>query len=244
MKRRCVIEAAIGEDRAAIYEGKKCVELYVRRWTQNALPRSGDVYNGIIGKVDKSMSAAFVDLGTKTDGFLKFSMAPNAPRFQEGQRIEVDVIRAGEPGKGPVLKFRALSKHPKVGRISGDDLKAFITHRFNGDVSFETAHVNTLEAACEREIAIPGGGSIAIDFTRALVAIDVDKGASNSGFAVGQTVAPLIADQLRLRSIGGLIVIDLPNVRQPRQRETLHVTMIEGFKDDPHKNALQSKHAR
>lgn len=236
-----MIEAAIGEDRAAIYEGKKCVELYTRRWTQAAKPHAGDIYNGRVGKVDKSVGAAFVDLGTKTDGFLKFSMAPNAPRFREGQAIEVEVVRAAEAEKGPVLKFRAtsetqtVSETQKVGRIAGDDLQAFIARRFSNDVSFETANVNSVEMACDREIAIPGGGSIAIDFTRALVAIDVDKGASNSGFAVGQSVAPLIADQLRLRGIGGLIVIDLPNVRQPRQREALHATMIEAFKDDPHK---------
>lgn len=234
MKRRCVIEKAIGENRAAVYEGKKCVELYVRRWSAEKDARTGDVFSGVIRHIDKSMGAAFVDLGLKIDGFLKFTMAPKAPRFYEGLRINVEVTREAEAGKGPVLKFRALSKLDKTGRISGDNLQDFIAKRFNNNITFEFAQVNTIESALEREISVPGGGDIAIDFTRALVAIDVDKGAAQSGFNVGKSVASLIANQLRLRGIGGLIIIDLPNVRQPRQRDELHKTMLTAFDNDPH----------
>jgi len=100
----------------------------------------------------------------------------------------VEVTREAEAGKGPVLKFRALSKLDKTGRISGDNLQDFIAKRFNNNITFEFAQVNTIESALEREISVPGGGDIAIDFTRALVAIDVDKGAAQSGFNVGKSV--------------------------------------------------------
>ncbi len=247
LKRRCVIEEAIGETRAAVYEKKRLVELYVRRWSERDKARAGDVFCGIIRKIDPSIGAAFMDLGASSEpsqrpmGFLKFTMAPNAPRFREGQRLKVEVTREAEAGKGPVLKYLSVleNHNPKegassvLGRLSGDNLDGFISKRFKGDVTFDTAFVNSIEEACLREIAVPNGGDIAIDFTRALVAIDVDKGHAQSGYTVSENVLPMIARQLRLRGIGGLIVIDLPNLRQPKQRERLYNLAQSAFKDDP-----------
>lgn len=233
LKRRCVIEEAVGETRAAVYENKTLVELYVRRWSDKNKARAGDVFHGVVRRVDNGMGAAFIDLGSDPMGFLKFTMAPNAPRFREGQRLEVEVTREAEMAKGPVLRYKKLVEAGKPGRISGGDIKDYIFERFNGWVKFEEAKINSIEEACTREIAIEGGGDIAIDFTRALVAIDVDKGPAQSGFSVGQNVLPLIASQLRLRGIGGLIVIDLPNLRQPKQREKLYHLAQTAFENDP-----------
>jgi len=233
MKRRCVIEEAVGETRAAVYEGRKLVELYLRRWSQAGKPHAGDRFAGRITDIDKNMAAAFVDMGFGEAGFLKFTNASGAPRLTEGQMIEVDVTRAAETGKGPVLKFIDMSVEDSVGRISGKDLRGFISKRFGGAVKFDEAAVNAIEEATDRELAVPGGGDIAVDFTRALVAIDIDKGAANSGYTVGQAASTLIADQLRLRGIGGLIVIDFPNLRQPKQRNQLYKTMQAAFANDP-----------
>lgn len=233
-RRRCVIDEAVGETRAAVYEGKKLVELYVRRWSESNQARTGDVFSGVVRYVDKYIGAAFVDLGAGPQGFLKFTMAPKAPRFKEGMRIEVEITREAEADKGPVLKYLRLVTSEHIGRVSGDDLHGFINKRFDGKVSFEMADVSSVEGAVERKIAIPGGGDIAIDFTRALVAVDVDKGPANSGMSVSEAVVPMLAHQLRLRGIGGLIIIDFPNLRQPKQRKKLHEQMQQAFIDDPH----------
>ena len=232
MKRRCIIEDAVGETRAAVYEGKQLVEAYVRRWTEADKPRAGDVFAGRITEIDKSMGAAFVDVGLEPHGFLKFSNAPGAPRFANGMIISVEVTREAEPGKGPILKYQGETGVDKPAKISGDNLMAYIAKRYP-NIKFDSAAVSVIEDATEREIAVPGGGDIAIDFTRALVAIDVDKGPAASGFAVGQAVCPIIAQQLRLRSIGGLILVDLPNLRQPNQRAKLFKAMEAAFADDP-----------
>lgn len=233
LKLRCVIEEAVGETRAAVYENKTLVELYVRRWSDKNKARAGDVFHGIVRRLDNGMGAAFIDLGAEPMGFLKFTMAPNAPRFREGQRLEVEVTRESEIGKGPVLRFTKLVDEGKPGKISGGDIRDHIRGRFSKNIKFETARVNSIEEACDREISIQGGGDIAIDFTRALVAIDVDKGPAQSGFTVCQNVLPLIASQMRLRGIGGLIVIDLPNLRQPKQREKLYELAQLAFENDP-----------
>jgi len=47
------------------------------------------------------------------------------------------------------------------------------------------------------------------------------------------TALPMIATELRLRGLGGLVVIDLPNLRQPRQRNTVFKAAERVFKEDP-----------
>ena len=75
IKRRCVIDAAIGETRAAVWEGKTLAELYVRRWTAAEQPRLGDRFSGRVRRIEKSLGAAFIDIGTEPDGFLKLRQA-------------------------------------------------------------------------------------------------------------------------------------------------------------------------
>ncbi len=232
MKRRCVIEDCIGETRAAVYEGRKLVELYVRRWSDADKPRQGDVFAGRVAKIDQSLGGAFIDIGTDVQGLFKFTNAANAPRFTEGQIAEFEVSKATEIGKGPVLKFKALSQTDKPAKISGNDLKTFITKRFDG-IEFAGATVSVIDEATETELAIKGGGTISIERTRALVAIDVDKGTAVSSFDVCMAALPMIAHELRLRGLGGLIVIDLPNLRQPRQRNTVFKAAERAFADDP-----------
>ena len=232
MKRRCVIEECVGETRAAVYEGRRLVELYVRRWSDKDKPHEGDVFAGRIAKIDQSMGGAFIELGTKAQGLFKFTNSPNAPRLTEGQMAEFEVSKATEIGKGPIVKFKQLSDDDKHVKLSGDDLKTFIAKRFAG-IEFAQATVSVIDEATETELAIKGGGTISIERTRALVAIDVDKGTAKSSFDVCMAALPMIAHELRLRGLGGLIVIDLPNLRQPRQRNTVQKAAERAFKDDP-----------
>lgn len=72
-----------------------------------------------------------------------------------------------------------------------------------------------IESAFQREVRLPSGGSIIIDITEALVSIDINSAKSTKGGDIEETAlmtnleaANEIARQLRLRDIGGLIVID------------------------------------
>ncbi len=231
MKRRAVIEEAVGETRAAVYEGKRLAELYAWRWSDKNKPRAGDIFSGRISRIETSLAAAFVELGHGPDGFLKFSNAPGAPRLTEGKYIHAFVTRDSEPGKGPVLKFEDMANENVKGPIKSKTLREFLENRFEG-ISIDEAAVSAVDEAVETELAIAGGGSIAIERTRALTAIDVDKGAANSGFDVSLAACELIASQLRLRGLGGLFVIDFPNLRQVKQREKVYAAMVKAFKDD------------
>ncbi|PKO26032.1 MAG: ribonuclease E/G [Betaproteobacteria bacterium HGW-Betaproteobacteria-8] len=84
-----------------------------------------------------------------------------------------------------------------------------------------------IETAFSREVRLPSGGAIVIDHTEALVSIDVNSGRSTKGADIEQTAfntnleaAEEVARQLRLRDLGGLVVIDFIDMESQRnQRE-------------------------
>ena len=84
-----------------------------------------------------------------------------------------------------------------------------------------------IESAFQREVRLPSGGSIVIDHTEALVSIDINSARSTKGVDIEETAlttnleaADEIARPLRLRDLGGLIVIDFIDMTPSRnQRE-------------------------
>jgi len=84
-----------------------------------------------------------------------------------------------------------------------------------------------IEAAYQREVRLPSGGSIVIDHSEALVAIDINSSRATKGGNIEETAlqtnleaADEIAKQLRIRDIGGLVVIDFIDMTPARnQRE-------------------------
>lgn len=84
-----------------------------------------------------------------------------------------------------------------------------------------------IESAFSRQVNLPSGGAIVIDHTEALVSVDVNSARATKGSDVEQTAyntnleaADEVARQMRLRDLGGLIVIDFIDMESPKhQRE-------------------------
>jgi ribonuclease E len=84
-----------------------------------------------------------------------------------------------------------------------------------------------IESAYSRQVSLPSGGSIVIDHTEALVAVDVNSARATKGGDIEETAlrtnleaADEVARQLRLRDLGGLIVVDFIDMEsQKAQRE-------------------------
>lgn len=96
-----------------------------------------------------------------------------------------------------------------------------------------------IETAYQREVRLPSGGSIVIDQTEALVAIDINSSKSTKGSDVAETAyhtnleaADEIARQLRLRDMGGLIVIDFIDMNDPRHQKDVEKRLIEATRHD------------
>ena len=91
----------------------------------------------------------------------------------------------------------------------------------------------------QRKVELPSGGSIVIDGTEALTAIDVNSGRATRGgsqeetaYATNLEAAREVARQLRLRDIGGLVVVDFIDMRSPKHRREVEKTMRDAMKDD------------
>lgn len=96
-----------------------------------------------------------------------------------------------------------------------------------------------IETAYQREVRLPSGGSIVIDQTEALVSIDINSSKSTKGSDVAETAyntnleaADEIARQLRLRDMGGLIVIDFIDMNDPRHQKDVEKRLIEATRHD------------
>ena len=234
MKRVFKVHGAIGETRVGLIENGRLVEVHIERDRDRLMPHAGDVFTGQVRRIDAGMGAAFVDLGTGEDGFLRFTTSPGAPRMTEGMRIDVKVRREGEAGKGPILVYKGKPTLETQGAVEQSDLLGRLSARYP-DATVEEGSIPRLSELVEVELAIPGGGTLSIEPTRALVAVDVDKGSQVSGLKVGLAAAKLIAQQLRLRGLGGLVCVDFPNLRQPKQKKQLEKAVEAAFADDPDK---------
>ena len=91
----------------------------------------------------------------------------------------------------------------------------------------------------EKKVALPGGGSIIIEQTEALVAIDVNSGAyrvennaEETAYQTNLQAAKEIARQLRLRNLGGVIINDFIDMRQESHRRAVEETLRKGLRRD------------
>ncbi len=82
-------------------------------------------------------------------------------------------------------------------------------------------------------VVLPRGGSLIIEPTAALTAIDVNAGAEPNPLATNLVAAPEIARQLTLRHIGGNVVIDFVTLSRPRDRAQVVAALSGALADDP-----------
>ncbi len=91
----------------------------------------------------------------------------------------------------------------------------------------------------EKRVPLPSGGSLVIEPTEALVSIDVNSGKSSgergvedTAFKTNQEAAAEVARQLRLRDLGGLVVIDFIDMRDSKHIKEVERTLKEALKVD------------
>ncbi len=96
-----------------------------------------------------------------------------------------------------------------------------------------------IETAFQREVKLPSGGSIVIDPTEALVSIDINSARATKGGDIEETAlqtnleaAEEIARQLRLRDIGGLIVIDFIDMTPAKNQRAVEEKVREALEAD------------
>jgi ribonuclease E len=120
------------------------------------------------------------------------------------------------------------------------DLKDRLHQYQNPIPIFAYYHVEEqIEATFERQVFLPSGGSIVVDQTEALVAIDVNSGKhvgerdhEGTVFSVNCEAATEVARQLKLRDLGGIVVVDFIDMEEPKHRREVERVLTEAAEQD------------
>ncbi len=114
-------------------------------------------------------------------------------------------------------------------KLYNDDIPLFNRYQIESQI----------ETAFQREVKLPSGGSIVIDVTEALVSIDINSSRATKGGDIEETAvqtnleaADEIARQLRLRDMGGLIVIDFIDMQPARNQREVENRMRDALDMD------------
>ncbi|WP_111495853.1 ribonuclease E [Marinobacter bohaiensis] len=114
-------------------------------------------------------------------------------------------------------------------KLYKDEIPLFSRYQIEGQI----------ETAFQREVKLPSGGSIVIDPTEALVSIDINSSRATKGHDIEETAlqtnleaAEEVARQLRLRDIGGLIVIDFIDMTPAKHQREVEQKVREALELD------------
>lgn len=218
MSRRALfLDQSPGELRGVVTLDERPERLIVRRDDDEPVLQLGARVAARVAHVEPALATAFLDLGQGREAILPFK--PDS-RPTRGSLLEVEI--RSEPRRGKLATARAIGPAEGAPRLlaAAPDLEA--------ELRFHARDVEVIGGRAAREMAdeaeaealetihpLPGGGNLAIEPTRALVAIDVDlgerKGADAKRLTRQANLAALgeAARLLRLKSLGGIVVVDL-----------------------------------
>lgn len=145
---------------------------------------------------------------------------------------DIDAIHIDrEDAHDRAREFLKIVMPRQVGRLHLYDGKDPLFHKYNLENEIAQIH--------RREVPLPDGGSIVIDQTEALVAIDVNSGsfrkddsADENAYRLNLSAAREISRQLRLRDLGGVIVNDFIDMRREKHRRGVERALRDAMKRD------------
>lgn len=216
-ERRFYLDEGVGESRGVVTLDGRPERLVIRREGEDDRLLLGARLVARVAAVEPAITTAFLDLGGGAEAILPFK--PDS-RPVRGQSLEIEIRSEPRAGKLAIARALGPAEGEPVRLASPPELATLLTEWGRGVQPVRGAAAR--EAADEAEAEalasvhpLPGGGDIAVEATRALTAVDVDLGARKGADAKRVTRQANLAAigeaarLLRLKSLGGLVVIDL-----------------------------------
>jgi len=146
---------------------------------------------------------------------------------------DIGEVLVDEPGAHAIAAEYMQRFMPAEGgrrlKMYADDIPLFTRYQIESQIESAYAH----------KVQLPSGGSIVIDYTEALVSIDINSARATRGGDIETTAtntnleaADEIARQLRIRDIGGLIVIDFIDMEEPKNQRAVEDRLRDAMKMD------------
>jgi hypothetical protein len=217
-ERAFFLDEGIGESRAVVTLRGRPERLMIAREGEAAVQQLGARVAARVRSVDRAAGLAFLDLGEGPDAAL--NLKSDQEPVREGGWVEVEIRAEARRGKGAQARWLGPADGPARLISSGPDLAERLTALARGapvrtGQGARAAADLAEEEALETIFALPGGGTVAVEPTRALTAVDVDlgartgEGAKRAARAANLAAIAEAARILRLKGLGGLVVIDL-----------------------------------
>lgn len=215
--RHIYMDSSPGQTRGVIALGGRPERLLIDRF-DCPYPQMGARYRARVVKLDKGLGLAALDLGAGLSAALR--LKPDRAPPTEGQALEVEISIEPQAEKdavvrvlGPATGAPALLQGPvsMQERLLALAPEAAITTGFQARIVADEAEDEALAV----EHRLPGGASMAIEPTRALTAVDIDLGQAvgrdpkRAARQANFDAIAHLARLLRLKALGGLVVIDL-----------------------------------
>jgi ribonuclease G len=132
-----------------------------------------------------------------------------------------------------------------AGKISRRSKRHIQYHQYRQPIFEELGIEKQINEAFQRQVLLPCGGYLVIDETEALIAIDINTGRNKGNKDLDKTIlettlesAREIARQLRLRNIGGLVVVDFIDMRHRKDQLAVYKAMKDALKRDKAKTQV------
>jgi Ribonuclease G/E len=233
-----------GETRGLIARDGRYTHILIERDDDPASLRLGARSVGRVAEIAAGLRGAFVELGGGAGvGLAGFLPLNKAHDLKQGQKIEVEVSAEPREAKAATLRrIGAAEGEPRLlksGPTVAEALAALAprVEVQTGAVAIEAVWEAEEEALGRRLILTSAGLDLAIQRTRALIAVDIDHvGRAAGGKSGGATQANILglaeaARLIRLNRWGGLVAVDLVGTGQ--EAEPLLKAARAAFSDDP-----------
>jgi Ribonuclease G/E len=217
-ERRLYLDIGVGEARGVVSLDGRPERLLVARDGDPPAQNLGARVVARVRRVERAPGLAFLDLGEGPDAVL--NLTGEIGRLVEGAAVEVEIRAEARGEKGASARFIGAAEGSPRLLAPGPSLEERLRH-FERSGEIRTGAVarsmadGAQEEALRVQFTLPGGASLAIEPTRALIAVDVDLGAppgadaKRAARAANFAALGTAARVLRLKGLGGLVVIDL-----------------------------------
>lgn len=208
-------------------EAVNCTEEELRRDVEELIERWTDILHGAQMKAPPALLYRDNDLLTRV---LRDRLTADT------ERIVVDTQDAYQRAKAMLSSWM-----PEM-------VRNLTVHRGRSPLMQHYRIAEEIESALKPKVNLPSGGSIVIEATEALTVIDVNSGKLTSSRSLQETVlktnieaAAEIARQIRLRDIGGIIIVDFISMDFPADRQKVLAAMNEAIKSDKSRPQITSQ---
>ncbi|CDD37647.1 ribonuclease Rne/Rng family [Clostridium sp. CAG:356] len=176
----------------------------------------------------------------------KFDKAPNKPQllFKSPSFLEKLILDLPE-NKIEKIEVNEQKEYEEIRKML-NDVNEKISLELSENIFEKYELEKQIEKTKQRKIWLNCGGFITIDQTEALVAIDVNSGKFTGKSTLEETVYKVnyeatieIAKQLRLRDIGGIIIIDYIDMQKQENKEKIEKLLKESLKQDRAKTQVE-----